>query len=373
MAEIIEEQPVSAFEALSAGLPGVQPQAAPVEEAAAAVAENPDAAAGQAAVEQVAAAQEAGAAPVEGAPAAAAPQPDPAQELMAKIAALEEQNSKLQLDDNAKKILAIANGGPEAIERYLTLKNTDFNQMSLLDKLQAQFMEDPMLEGRTPEQKRNIFFDSMMSEFPNFDPTDPDLGYPPDTGARFRMDKRAAEWTDAQNKRREQELLNFEAPKGPEPFTDEDHTNYGRRVADAYTNLKTVSFQDLQGNQFDIPVGEIPDFDNKMKSDFLAVGPAAWLDREVTDSDDKGRRIVHPEKAMKLVAKVSAIPALISKVAADTEARVRRELGQEKEAAMKSVVDETLGIAGKGTPAPQRAATAAEQLLADYQSKVHTT
>jgi hypothetical protein len=323
-------------------------------------------------MEQVAAEQQMAADPA-AQQAAEVQQPDPAQELMARIAKLEEENAKLQLDDNSKKILSIANGGPEAIERYLELKGTDYNKMSLLDKLQAQFMEDPLLSGKEPEQKRNIFYDSMQSEFPNFDPTDPDLGYPQDTGARFRMEKRAAEWTDAQNRRREEELLKFDVPQGPEPFSDEDHMSYAKQVADSYTNLKTVSFKDLQGNQFDIPVNEIPDFDNNVKSDYLTIGPSQWLDREVTTQDSKGRRIADPQKTMELVAKVSAIPALISKVASETEARVRRELGAEKEASMKAVVDETLGIRGKETPQAPVNQSAASQLLADYNSLIKKT
>ena len=53
------------------------------------------------------------------------------------------------------------------------------------------------------------------------------------------------------------------------------------------------------------------------------------------------------------MAKVSAIPSLIEKVKADTETRVRAELGEKRKEAVNAVVDETLGIRGKEARNPK--------------------
>ena len=366
--EQVMEQPIpSAAERLSQFLPGA-PEVAPAATEAP-VAEGAPAPEGQPA--PVAAPT-----PVEGTPAA--PVADPNAELLAKVGALEKQIADMSAelpDDNGKRILAIANAGPEELESYLALRNTDYSKMSLLDKLQARFMENPYLKDKSSEQRLNIFHDDMSRRYDQYDPQDPNLGYPEDSAARLEMEQHAGDWAAGKETQRKEKLLQYEnkpAPKGPEPFTQEDHDGYAKRLADAYTNTKTISFKDKEGNQFDVPAEEVDGFHDNIKSDLLTVGPSAWLNRELTEEDQKGRRVPHPEKVMELVAKVSAIPALISKVKAETEARVRQEYGEKKNQQLEEIVDDRLGIRGKEAPQAQNMDINARLQAALDKQRFHT-
>lgn len=346
---LASQAPAYAQPAPEGGAPAAPAAAAP---AATPVQGTPEEQAAAAAIAQNAAAP-AG----EPAPAAATPAtPDPNAEVLAQLEATQKELEvlKAQLpDDNAKKILSIANAGPEAFEEYMALRNMDYTKMSLLDKLKAEFMSQPGLSAYDPDTRLNIFYDNMKMDLPDFDPVDPDLGYPVGTAGRFRMDQKAADWQKAMEDRRAEKLLQYETPKGPPPFTDEDHERYQTSLADAYTNMKTVGYKDRDGNVIEVDLTAVPEYKDGMENDFLKIGPAAWMQRELFEKDNADRLLINPSKITELVAKVSAIPSLIEKVKADTEARVRAELGEKRKEAVNAVVDETLGIRGKEAPQPK--------------------
>lgn len=289
-------------------------------------------------------------------PAAAAPAPqeDPTAPLMQELAATRKQLEELQaqaLSDTDRRILEIANGGPDALEEYLSLKNTDFSSVSPLDAMKMQFMEQKKGDPRSYDEKMDIFHDRMRLRFGDYDPTDTE-NYGLSPGALDMIKEEADAWTKSKEQMRQEKLLSFEAKKqGPPPFTDEDHIAFSSKVADLYSNLKNVAVTDSQGNQIQVDVSEIPGFDDEMKGTYLKEGPGEWLSKNLLPSDDKGRLMPNAEKIQQLVVLEKALPYLLTKAAEQARKESEAEFGKQKVAEIDKIVDVNLGIKGPDSPA----------------------
>lgn len=282
-----------------------------------------------------------------GAPAQAtptAPPPDPNAEVMAQLAAAQKQLSELQAQlpsDEDKKVLAITRGGVPEWEKYMALKNMDLSGLSSLDLLEMQFMESGRDGNKSHEERREIFNDRLRLRFgESFDPTDNETYGSP--GVKSLLGEEADAYRTKKNSDRESAILNYEAKPTAPDFSEDEHATYANRVADAYLNHKSISVSDSKGNKFDLPVSEIPEWEESMKT-LLDNGPGNWIHDNLIESDDKKRTKAIPERIQELAGREMFLSKLIDKVVADTESRVRAEMGPEKNAELKSTVSTVLG------------------------------
>jgi hypothetical protein len=285
----------------------------------------------------------------------APPAPDPSAELIARLAETERMLQELQAqlpDDDSKKVLQIAKGGRDAFEQYMQLKHMDLSALSPMELLEMQYMEQKN-DDRPYEEKREVFLDRMRLRFPNdFDPSADDYGLSP--GALEILGDEAGGYRSIKEKEAQDALLKFETQNSAPQYTEEDEMNFANKVADSFLNHKTISVADQQGNTYEVPVSEIDGYENDMKESYLKKGPLGWIHDELFESDDQQRLIPQTDKIQQLVTLQKGLPMLLSKAYAKGVEEAKRQMGDQKDAAMKSVVDVSLGLkAPEGDEAPK--------------------
>jgi len=285
----------------------------------------------------------------------APPAPDPSAELIARLAETERMLQELQAqlpDDDSKKVLQIAKGGRDAFEQYMQLKYMDLSALSPMELLEMQYMEQKN-DDRPYEEKREVFLDRMRLRFPNdFDPSADDYGL--SLGALEILADEAGGYRSSKEKEAQDALLQFETKNSAPQYTEEDEMNFANKVADSFLNHKTISVADQQGNTYEVPVSEIDGYENDMKESYLKKGPLGWIHDELFESDDQQRLIPQTDKIQQLVTLQKGLPMLLSKAYAKGVEEAKRQMGDQKDAAMKSVVDVSLGLkAPEGDEAPK--------------------
>jgi hypothetical protein len=301
----------------------------------------------------------------------AAPAPDPSAELIAKLAETEKKLMELQAqlpDDDSKRVLEIAKGGPEAFEQYMSLKNMDLSGFSPMELLEMQYMEQKN-DDRPYDEKREVFLDRMRLRFPNdFDPSADNYGL--SSGALEILGDEAGSYRAQKEKEAQDALLKFETKPSAPQYTEEDEMNFANKVADSFLNHKTISVADQQGNTYEVPVSEIDGYEDEMKEGYLKQGPLGWIHDELFESDDQQRLVPKTDRIQQLVSLQKGLPLLLSKAYAKGVEETKRQMGDQKDAAMKSVVDVSLGLKSPDGEEAPKFANANEKLawLANQQN-----